>query len=111
MATDKVFAVAGISKHKGEYKVRFANDFASRIKALMKNGHEDIRLAQLDEPKTKIEAVRELLTSEGFEDTVAQDTLRWYLDENAPKTTKAGPAVTRTSKVQAPILEDEDVPF
>ena len=111
MATDKTFSVAGISKHNGEYKVRFANDFATRIKALMKNGHEDIRLAQLDEPKTKTEAVKELLTSEGFEDTIAQETLHWYLSENEPKPTKAGPAVTRTSKVAAPILEDEDVPF
>ena len=111
MATDKTFSVAGISKHKGEYKVRFANDFASRIKALMKNGHEDIRLAQLDEPKTKIEAVKELLNSEGFDDTIAQDTLRWYLSENEPKPTKAGPAVTRTSEVKVEEEENEDVPF
>lgn len=108
MATDKTFSVAGISKHKGEYKVRFANDFATRIKALMKNGHEDIRLAQLDEPKTKVEAVRELLVSEGFDDATAQETLHWYLSENVPK---AGPAATRTSKVESTELESEDVPF
>ena len=43
MATDKTFTVAGVSKHKGEYKVRFANDIM-RIKNLDKAGHEDIRL-------------------------------------------------------------------
>lgn len=104
MATDKTFSVAGISKHKGEYKVRFANDFASRIKALIKNGHEDIRLAQLDYPKTKTEAVQELLTSEGFEDAVAQDTLHWYLSENKVKVTRELPATVVTT-------EDEDCPF
>ena len=29
---DKLFTVAGVSKNKGAYKVRFANDIVSRIK-------------------------------------------------------------------------------
>lgn len=104
MATDKTFSVAGISKHNGEYKVRFANDFSSRVKALLKNGHEDIRLAQLDSPKTKVAAVKELLTSEGFEDVIAQEVLHWYVNEHSTK----GPAATH---VHEPVEELEDQPF
>ena len=41
MATDKKFAVAGVSTQAGKTKVRFAND-TMRIKILAKNGHTDI---------------------------------------------------------------------
>ncbi len=46
MATDKKFAVAGISTQNGKTKVRFAND-AARVKILIKNGHTDIELIDL----------------------------------------------------------------
>jgi len=41
--TNQVFTVAGTSKLKGEYKVRFANELM-RIKVLAKHGHDDIEL-------------------------------------------------------------------
>ena len=107
MATDKTYSVAGVSKHNGEYKVRFANDIM-RIKILAKNGHEDIRLAQLDEPMTKLNAVRELDRMDEFQDVAAKSAVVEYLVENTPKVT-TGPAVTCASKVVE--TEDEDVPF
>ena len=37
----KSFTHAGVSRLKGEFKVRFCND-ALRVKVLAKNGHTDI---------------------------------------------------------------------
>jgi hypothetical protein len=54
MATQKTFAVAGISTLNGKTKVRFAND-AARVKLLIKNGHTDIELVDLPREMTKAE--------------------------------------------------------
>jgi hypothetical protein len=53
MATSKTFKVIGVSTLKGKTKVRFANDLASRIKNLVKNGHTGIELFELPEAMTK----------------------------------------------------------
>ena len=50
--TNKTFAVAGVSKTKGVYKVRFANDIA-RVKILAKTD-EDINLMTLPNAMTKV---------------------------------------------------------
>ncbi|NCX45364.1 MAG: hypothetical protein EBW74_13195, partial [Betaproteobacteria bacterium] len=71
MATSKLFTVAGISKREGEYKVRFAND-VMRVKVLMKGGHEDVRLVELDQPSTKLEAVKVLRTMAEFSEAAHQ---------------------------------------
>lgn len=108
MATDKTYSVAGVSKHKGEYKVRFANDIM-RIKILAKNGHEDIRLAQLDEPMTKLDAINAIALMDEFQDVAAKSAIIEYLVENSPVASGTGPAVTRAKKAE--VTEDEDVPF
>ena len=56
MATEKRFAVAGVSTLKGKTKLRFAND-TMRIKILAKNGHENIELVDLPNEMTKAEIV------------------------------------------------------
>jgi hypothetical protein len=61
-----MFQVAGISKLNGVYKVRFANDLVSRIKNLIKSGHEDINLVNLPNPMEKGEAVKWLMSQESF---------------------------------------------
>lgn len=55
------FSHAGVSKYKGEFKVRWCND-ALRVKVLAKNGHKDIDIVELREPMTKDEAVKYLLS-------------------------------------------------
>lgn len=125
MATDKLFTVVGVSKLKGEYKVRFAND-QMRIKVLAKHGHEDPRLLQLDTAMTKLDAVKALAKADEFQDTFAQSAIADYLDRKdaAPKATKAtGPAVkapkapakaksTKSTKTTAAaVAEAEDAPF
>jgi hypothetical protein len=51
-----VFTYAGVSKHKGEFKVRFAND-QMRVKVLAKNEHTDIDIIALPDAMTKEAAV------------------------------------------------------
>ena len=60
--TNKTFAVAGVSKTKDQYKVRFANDIA-RVKILAKTD-QDIELMTLPNEMTKGEIAQFLLTHE-----------------------------------------------
>lgn len=129
MATDKTFKVFGVSKLAGEYKVRFANDIM-RIKVLAKHGHEDIRLAELDNAVSKYEGIKAIQSMDDFQDASAQSAIAEYLEEKAPKAVKTtapktGPAI---SKAKAPkstkasreaealaqaraVAEAEDAPF
>ena len=96
MATDKTFTVAGVSKHKGEYKVRFAND-VMRVKVLAKGGHEDIRLVELDEPMSKLDAVLAIKNMTEFADANAQTAFLDYVESNVPTTKpESTPTATKT---------------
>lgn len=123
MATDKLFTVAGISKREGEYKVRFAND-TMRVKVLIKGGHEDVRLVELDAPSTKMEAVQVLKDMPEFSDAIAQATIAEFIEDNTPKSprTKApktakvkpesSPTATKAVKAKVEMPTDmEDAPF
>lgn len=59
---DKLFAVGGVSKTKGQYKVRFANDM-TRVKILAKTD-SDINLLELPTPMSKPQLVTHLKTTE-----------------------------------------------
>ena len=116
MATDKQFQVVGISKLAGDYKVRFANDIM-RIKVLAKGGHEDIRLVELDEAMSKMDAVVAMSKLDEFQDVVAKATIAEYVERNTPKAKpESTPTATKkTVAVKAPkavkVTEDEDAPF
>ena len=60
MATDKKFAVAGVSTLEGKTKVRFAND-TMRIKILSKNDHKDVELIELPHEMTKGEIAQHMI--------------------------------------------------
>ena len=102
MATDKLFTVAGISKREGEYKVRFAND-TMRVKVLIKGGHEDVRLVELDAPSTKMEAVQVLKDMPEFSDVIAQATIAEFIEDNTPK-------AARVKVAKAPKVKPESTP-
>lgn len=70
----KTFTVAGLSVHKGELKLRFANDLQARIKVLDKNGHEEIRLVEF-EAGTKQELAQQLAAHADFQDAAAQEVI------------------------------------
>lgn len=54
--SEKTFKIAGVSKLKGSYKVRFANDM-TRVKVLAKTGHTEIELIDLPREMSKPELV------------------------------------------------------
>ena len=118
MATDKLFNIVGVSKLNGEYKVRFATD-TMRIKVLAKSGHEDIRLAELDAPVTKLEAAKQIALMDEFQDAAAQSTIAEYIEDKSPKAPKAkaapAPKAKATKapakKATAKVVENEDAPF
>ena len=98
MATDKQYTVVGVSKLNGEYKVRFAND-TLRVKVLEKNGHEDVRLCELDAATSKYDAVKQIASMAEFSDAAAQSVIQEYLTEKAPKSAK-DPAATRKASTK-----------
>jgi len=63
MATDKRFAVTGVSTQGGETKIRFANDML-RTKILTKNGHTNIDLIDLPREMTKAEIAQYLFETD-----------------------------------------------
>jgi len=100
MATDKTFTVAGVSLFKGEYKARFAND-VMRVKVLSKSGHEDIRLVELDEPMSKLDAVLAIKGMTEFADVNAQNAFLEYVERNVPAARpESTPTATKTKAVE-----------
>lgn len=59
-----MFSVAGVSTFAGKTKVRFANDMVSRVKILIKGGHDDINIMDLPSAMTKLEAIAYLKTTD-----------------------------------------------
>lgn len=83
-----MFTVAGLSRQNGSLKLRFANDFVTRVKVLQRNGHKDIELVELPQAMTKDAAVAYLGTLEQFAYIEAQAVFADYQTKNV-KTPKA----------------------
>ncbi len=133
------FTHAGVSRLKGEFKVRFAND-GLRVKVLQKNGHTDIDIIELKHAMTKEEAVTYLLEIDfATRDGVTNQEVRAALEAEqgkrtdspkqpkapkAPKEPKAEPTIegirnksakpktTLTKEqIKAQLADVEDAPF
>jgi len=88
--TDKTFTYAGVSTcDKGNTKVRFTNDLATRIKILTKGGHNDVDLRELPRAMTKPEACSFLMDQEGFEGIQRMAVEDGNADYNVVRVTKA----------------------
>ena len=77
-----MFTVAGLSRQNGSLKLRFANDFVTRVKVLARNGHKDINLVELPQAMTKDAAVAYLSTLEQFSYVEAQAVFADYQSKN-----------------------------
>lgn len=98
MATNKTFAVAGVSTLNGKTKIRFAND-VMRIKILAKNGHENVELVELPHEMTKAE-IAQHLKSIGFgSGNAAIEAAVAYIEKKNP-----------VAKTVAEVAETEAVP-
>ncbi len=116
---EKTFTVAGVSCLKGEYKVRHANNL-DRVKVLQANEHTDIRLIELPNAMTKMEAVQYLISlptndeiedeslKTFFEDIDAQRAFDDFLSAKAPKPPKPAkaPKEPKVKKAVAEVVED-----
>ena len=85
----KSFTHAGVSRLKGEFKVRFCND-ALRVKVLAKNGHTDIDIIQLREAMSKEDTIAYLMsidfaTKDGVTNKEVQAALESELDKRSDK--------------------------
>lgn len=61
-----MFKVTGVSRCKGSFKVRFANDM-SRVKVLIKTGHDEIELVEMPAAADKAGCVNFLKASVLYE--------------------------------------------
>ena len=94
---DKLFTVAGVSKNKGAYKVRFANDLVSRIKILSKSD-EDIQLMELPSGMTKSEVVAFLKAGELYANVAYREAIdNADAKYNAVATVKASGAKVKSA--------------
>ncbi len=100
MATDKKFAVAGVSTLEGKTKLRFAND-TMRIKILAKNGHTDVELVELPVEMTKAEAVQHLKSIEFGKDNAAITAAVAYAEKKNPAPVAEKATVAKTAAIVA----------
>lgn len=80
--TNKTFSVAGTSTLNGKTKIRFANDFVSRLKILFKNGHENVELIELGSELTKAEVCQVLMAHPKFQSEEQQAAIYEFVVRN-----------------------------
>lgn len=102
-----MFKVAGLSRQNGSLKLRFANDFVSRVKVLQRNGHKDIDLVELPQAMTKDAAVQYLSTLEQFAYIEALAVFADYTTKTAPKQPKAKASKTKELEIEVELETDE----
>jgi hypothetical protein len=97
MATDKTYSVVGTTvQPDGQLKIRWTNNIM-RIKILMREGHTDIRLADLGKEMTKYEGVKAIQSLDEFKEAKYQSVIAEYLEEKAPKAAEVvAPVATAT---------------
>ena len=100
MATDKMFAVAGVSTLEGKTKLRFAND-TMRIKILAKNGHKDVELVELPCEMTKAEIVQHLKGVGFGQGNAAIEAAIAYAEKKNPAPVAEKATVAKTAAIVA----------
>ena len=80
--TNKTFSVAGTSTLNGITKIRFANDFVSRLKILFKNGHDNVELIELGGEFTKAQVCQTLMNHPKFQSEEQQSAIYEFVVRN-----------------------------
>lgn len=110
MATMKTYSVAGTTRHpNGTVKIRFANDFISRIKTLAKNGHSEIELIELGGEYSKADICQVLMQHERFQSEEQQTAIVDFVVRNC-KTIANELANAETQATEDDELTDEAHP-
>jgi hypothetical protein len=100
-STEKTFKICGVSYKDGLYKVRHATD-PSRIKVLEKTGHIEIKLVELSQPMTKLEAAKFIKDLPEFQYTEAQQAIGDFLTKEDIKAEKLAPKPPKEPKAAKP---------
>lgn len=100
MATEKTFAVAGVSTLAGKTKIRFAND-TMRIKILGKNGHTDVDLIELPHAMTKAEIAQHLKSIQYGKGNAAVEAAIAYVEKKNPASVGSTDAPVETAEAVA----------
>jgi len=82
MATSKTYSVAGTSTLNGVTKIRFANDFVSRLKILFKNGHDNVELIELGGEFSKAQVCQILMAHKNFQEEDQQGAIYEFVVRN-----------------------------
>ena len=80
--SQKTFNVAGTSTLNGITKIRFANDFVSRLKILYKNGHDNVELMELGRELTKAQICQVLMSHPKFQSEAQQSAIYEFVVRN-----------------------------
>ena len=80
--TNKTYSVAGTSTLNGITKIRFANDFVSRLKILYKNGHDNVELMELGRELTKAQICQVLMSHPKFQSEAQQSAIYEFVVRN-----------------------------
>jgi hypothetical protein len=102
---EKMFTVAGTSVLNGATKLRFANDFVTRIKVLGRNDHTAINLVELPQAMTKEDATRYLSTQDTFKALDEQAAIAKFLSKAAPKAAPKAKAAKAPAKAKVTVAE------
>jgi hypothetical protein len=103
---EKMFKVGGISKTKGQFKVRFANDM-TRVKILAKTD-SDINLMDLPKAMTKGELVSFLKTTDLYSNSEHRDAIDAAdAKYNGTVTAKAGKVKPSLDAIKARAIAQE----
>ncbi len=100
MATEKKFAVAGVSTLDGKTKIRFAND-AMRVKILAKNGHTNVELIDLPREMTKGEIAQYMLEQDFAKGRAEVAEAIAYVAKKNPVAATAAPKTAKKAETVA----------
>jgi len=104
MATDKKFSVVGVSTLNGKTKIRFAND-SMRIKILIKNGHTDVDMINLDKEMYKWEIAQHLNSIDFAKGNPAtQAAIDYIAKKNPAPQVQDAPAETNEEEAVEPVV-------
>ena len=108
MSTNKMYTVAGTSTFNGKTKVRFANDYVSRFKILVKNQHENINILELDSAMSKADVCRFLSTHAEFQGEDQQSAINEFVVRNIKlDTAPSAPTAPAVETTADPVIEVE----
>lgn len=98
--SNQLFAVAGITIHNGNAKVRFTDDMARRVKQFTKGGATRCDFVELPQPMTKLDALRFLQAHAQYQSVEDQATINDAIADREKESSKGEVKVKVTAKAK-----------